>query len=142
MSPWGALALFIKKKDGFLRLCIYCRHLKKVTIKNKYPLLGIDDLFDQMKGAKVLSKIDLRSSYHQVRIKEEGIYKTTFRTRYGHYEFIVVPFGPTNALTTIMSHMNNVFSKYLDKFVLLFLDDILVYSKDEKEHEDHLRLVL
>ena len=111
-------------------------------MKNKYPLPRIDRLFDQMRGAKVFSKIDLRSSYHHVRIKDEYIHKTAFRTRYGHYEFVVVPFGLTNALTTFMCLMNNVFSRYLDKFVLVFFDDILVYSKNEKEHEEHLRLTL
>ena len=125
-----------------LRLCIDYRQLKKVTVKNKYPLPRIDDLFDQMRGAKVFSKIDLRYGYHQVRIKDEDIHKTAFRTRYGHYEFVVVPFGLTNAPATLMCLMNNVFSKYLDKFVLFFLDDILVYSKNEEEHEEHLRLAL
>jgi len=116
--------------------------LNKVTVKNKYPFPRIDDLFDQMRGAKVFFKIDLRSSYHQVRIKDEDIHKTTFKTRYGHYEFVVVPFGLTNAPATFMCLMNSVFSRYLDKFVLVFLDDILVYSKNEEEHEEHLRLTL
>ena len=110
-------------------------------VKNKYPLLRIDDLFDQMKGTKVFSKIDLRYGYHQVRIKDEGIHKTAFRTRYGHYEFVVVPFGLTNALATFMFLMNSVFSRYLDKFVLVFLDDILIYSKNE-EHVENSRLTL
>jgi hypothetical protein len=116
--------------------------LNKVTIKNKYPLSRIDDLFDQLKGAKIFSKIDLRSGYHQVRIKDDDISKTTFITRYGHYEFIVVPFGLSNALVFFMCLMNGVFMNYLDKFVIIFLDDILVYSKLEKEHEQHLRMVL
>ena len=111
-------------------------------VKNKYPLPRIDDLFDQMKGPKVFSKIDLRSGYHQVRIKDEYIHKTSFRTRYGHYEFVVVPFGLTNALATFMCLTNNVFSRYLDKFFLVFLDEIFIYSRNEEEHEENLRLTL
>ena len=113
-----------------------------MTVKNKYPLSWIDDLFDQMRWTKVFSKIDLRSGYHQVRIKDEDIHKTTFMTRHGHYKFVVVPFGLTNAPTTFMCLMNSVFSRYLDKFVLVFLDAILVYSKNEEEHEENLRLTL
>jgi hypothetical protein len=142
VSPWGAPVLFVKKKDGTLRLCIDFRQLNKVTVKNKYPLSRIDDLFDQLKDAKIFSKIDLRSGYHQVRIKDEDINKTTFRTRYGHYEFTVVPFGLSNAPVVFMCLMNGVFRDYLDKFVIVFLDDILVYSKLEEEHEQHLRMVL
>jgi hypothetical protein len=142
VSPWGAPVLFVKKKDGTMRLCIDFRQLNKVTVKNKYPLPRIDDLFDQLKDAKVFSKIDLRSGYHQVRIKDEDISKTAFRTRYGHYEFTVVPFGLSNAPAVFMCLMNGVFRNYLDKFVIVFLDDILVYSKTEEEHEQHLRMVL
>jgi hypothetical protein len=111
-------------------------------VKNKYPLSRIDDLFDQLKDAKIFSKIDLRSRYHQVRIKDEDINKTTFRTRYGHYEFTVVLFGLSNAPVVFMSLMNGVFREYLDKFVIVFLDDILVYSRTEEEHEQHQRMVL
>lgn len=113
-----------------------------MTIKNRYPLPRIDDLFDQVRGATVFSKIDLRSGYHQVRIKEEDIFKTAFRTRYGHYEFVVMPFGLTNALASFMCLMNSILSKYLDKFVIVFIDDILRYSKNEQEHKEHLRIIL
>ena len=141
-SPWGAPVLFVKKKDGSLRLCIDYRGLNQVTIKNKYPLPRIDDLFDQVKGAGVFSKIDLRSGYHQLRIAEHDIPKTAFRTRYGHYEFTVMPFGLTNAPAVFMDLMQRVFHKYLDQCVVVFIDDILVYSKDWEEHRHHLHLVL
>jgi len=134
-SPWGGPILFVKKKDGTLRLCIDYRQLNKVTVKNIYPLPRIDDLFDQLKGAKVFSKIDLRSGYYQMRIKGQDVLKTAFRTRYGHFEFLVLPFGFTNAPTLFMDLMNRVFQPYLDKFVVVFIDDILVYSKSFKEHE-------
>jgi hypothetical protein len=142
VSPWGAPVLFVKKKDRTLRLCINFRQLNKVIVKNKYPFPRIDDLFNQLKDAKVFSKIDLRSGYHQVRIKDEDINKTAFRTRYDHYEFTVVLFGLSNAPIVFMCLMNGVFRDYLDKFVIVFLDDILVYSKSEEEHEQHLRMVL
>nr|GEZ64519.1 putative reverse transcriptase domain-containing protein [Tanacetum cinerariifolium] len=141
-SPWGAQVLFVKKKDGSFRMCIDYRELNKLTVKNRYPLPRIDDLFDQLQGSSVYSKIDMRSGYHQLRVREEDIPKTTFRTRYGHYEFQVMPFGLTNAPTVFMDLMNPVCKPYLDKFVIVFIDDILIYLKDEKEHEEHLKAIL
>ena len=134
--------LFVKKKDGTWRLCVDYRQLNKVTIRNKYPLPRIDDLFDQLQGAKVFTKIDLRSGYHQLRIRESKVPKTAFRTRYGHYEFLVMSFGLTNAPATFMDFMSRVFRPYLDRFVIVFIDDILVYSRSELEHERYLGLVL
>ncbi|KAL0537052.1 hypothetical protein IC582_026020 [Cucumis melo] len=142
VSPWGAPVLFVKKKDGSMRLCIDYRELNKVNVKNRYPLPRIDDLFDQLQGATVFSKIDLRSGYHQLRIKDEDVPKTAFRSRYGHYEFIVMSFGLTNAPAVFMDLMNRVFREFLDTFVIVFIDDILIYSKTEAEHEEHLRMVL
>ncbi|GJU12849.1 putative reverse transcriptase domain-containing protein [Tanacetum coccineum] len=141
-SPWGAPVLFVKKKDGSFRMCIDYRELNKLTVKNRYPLPRIDDLFDQLQGSSVYSKIDLRSGYHQLRVREEDIPKTAFRTRYGHYEFQVMPFGLTNAPAVFMDLMNRVCKPYLDKFVIVFIDDILIYSKNKKEHEEHLKLIL
>ncbi|KAL0549287.1 hypothetical protein IC582_013768 [Cucumis melo] len=142
VSPWGAPVLFVKKKDGSMRLCIDYRELNKVTVKNRYPLPRIDDLFDQLQGATVFFKIDLRSGYHQLRIKDEDVPKTAFGSRYGHYEFIVMSFGLTNAPAVFMDLMNRVFREFLDTFVIVFIDDILIYSKTEAEHEKHLRMVL
>ncbi|KAL0533979.1 hypothetical protein IC582_028255 [Cucumis melo] len=142
VSPWGAPVLFVKKKDGSMRLCIDYRELNKVTVKNRYPLPRIDDLFDQLEGATVFSKIDLRSGYHQLRIKDGDVPKTAFRSRYGHYEFIVMSFGLTNAPAVFMDLMNRVFREFLDTFVIVFIDDILIYSKTEAEYEEHLRMVL
>jgi len=142
VSLWGAPVLLVKKKDGTMRLCVDYRQLNKVMIKNKYPLPRIDDLMDQLVGACVFSKIDLRSGYHQIRVKSEDIPKTIFRTRYGHYEYLVMPFGVTNSPGVFMDYTNRVFHPYLDSFVVVFIDDILVYSKTREEHEEHLRIVL
>ncbi|KAJ3704277.1 hypothetical protein LUZ61_007982 [Rhynchospora tenuis] len=141
-SPWGAPVLFVRKKDGTLRLCIDYRELNKVTVPNRYPLPRIDDFFDQLQGSQVYSKIDLRSGYHQLRIRPSDVPKTAFRTRYGHYEFLVLSFGLTNAPAYFMNLMNRVFEDYLDSFVVVFIDDILIYSKSAEEHEHHLRLAL
>ncbi|GJQ93394.1 putative reverse transcriptase domain-containing protein [Tanacetum coccineum] len=141
-SPWGAPVLFVKKKDGSFRMCIDYRELNKLTVKNRYPLPRIDDLFDQLQGSSIYSKIDLRSGYHQLRVREQDVPKTAFRTRYGHYEFQVMPFGLTNAPAVFMDLMNRVCKPYLDKFVIVFIDDILIYSKDKKEHEEHLKAIL
>ena len=142
VSPWGAPVLFVKKKDGTLRMCIDYRQLNKVTVKNKYPLPRIEDIFDQLRGAGMFSKIDLRSGYYQLPVKDTDVAKTAFRTRYGHYEFLVMPFGLTNAPAAFMDLMNRVFQPYLDQFVVIFIDDILVYSKNEQEHAHHLKIVL
>ncbi|GJS08353.1 putative reverse transcriptase domain-containing protein [Tanacetum coccineum] len=141
-SPWGAPVLFFKKKDGSFQMCIDYRELNKLTVKNRYPLPRINDLFDQLEGSSMYSKIDLRSSYHQLRVRDEDIPKTAFRTRYGHYEFQVMPFGLTNAPTVFMDLMNQVCRPYLDKFMIMFIDDILIYSKTKEEHDAHLRLIL
>ncbi|XP_027169505.1 uncharacterized protein LOC113769237 [Coffea eugenioides] len=141
-SPWGAPVLFVKKNDGTLRLCIDYRGLNNVTIKNKYPLPRIDELFDQLQGAVVFSKLDLRQGYYQLLIRKEDVPKTAFNSRYGHYEFAVMPFGLTNAPAAFIDLMHLIFKPYLDRFVVLFLDDILVYSKTREEHGQHLKEVL
>jgi hypothetical protein len=141
-SPWGTPVIFVPKKDGTQRLCMDYRALNEVTVKNKYPLPRIDDLFDQLRGVCVFSKIDLRSGYHQLKVRGCDISKTAFISRYGLYEFTVMSFGLTNAPAYFMYMMNKVVMEYLDKFVVVFIDDILVYSRNEEEHEGHLHLVL
>ena len=141
-SPWGAPVLYVKKKYRSLRLCIDYRQLNRATIRNQYPLSCINELFDQLHGSRVYSKIDLRSGYHQLRVRENDVSKAAFRTRYGHYEFLVMPFGLTNAPTAFMDLMNRVFIPYLDKFVIVFIDDTLVYSGNPEEDVEHLRTVL
>jgi hypothetical protein len=137
-SPWGCSVLFIEKKDKGLHLCVDYRPLNAVSIKNKYPLSRIDILFDQLAGAQVFSKTDLRSGYHQIKIRVEDVPKTTFTMRYGLYEYLVMSFGLTNAPAHFMFLMNSVFMPELDQFVMVFIDDILVYSKSMEEHEEHL----
>ncbi|KAK1645348.1 hypothetical protein QYE76_063153 [Lolium multiflorum] len=141
-SPWGSPVIFVDKRDGTICLCVDYRRLNDVTIKNKYPLPKIDDLLDQMNGARIFSKIDLRTGYHPLKVRETDIPKTAFTTHYGLYEYTVMSFGLTNAPAYFMNLMNKVFMDYLDKFVMVFIDDILVYSKTAEEHEEHLRLVL
>jgi hypothetical protein len=140
-SPWGCPAIFVKK-DHTLRMCVDYRPLNEVTIKNKYPLPRIDILFDQLTRARVFSKIDLKSGYHQIRIRPEDIPKTAFTTRYGLFEYLVMSFGWTNAPAHFTYLMNSEFMPKLDKFVVVFIDDILIYSKNEEEHAKHLRIVL
>jgi hypothetical protein len=141
-SEWGCPTLFVKKKDNFLRMCVDYRTLNAVTIENKYPLSWIDILFDQLSKAKVFSKIDLRSSYHQIKIRPHDIPKSAFSIRYGLYKYLVMSFGLTNAPAYFMFLMNSVFMPELDKFMIVFVDDILVYSENEKDHIEHLRVVL
>ena len=134
--------MFVKKPDGSLRMFIDYRKLNKRTIKNKYPLPRIDDLFDKLSGARVFSQLDLATCFHQLRVAEDNIPLTALRTRYGLYEWLVMSFGLTNAPAFFVDLMNRVFREYLDRFMLVFINDILIYSKDEREHEDHLRVVL
>ena len=141
-SSWVAPVLFVKQKDKTLRLCIDYRQLNRVTIKNRYSLPRINDLFDQLRGARVYSKIDLHTGYHQLRVREVDIPKTMFKMRYGHFKFIVMPFELTNALAAFIDLMHRVFQPYLDQFVMVFVDNILIYFQSEEEHEDHLRIVL
>jgi hypothetical protein len=141
-SPWGCPAFFMKKKDQSLRLCVDYRPLNAFTIKNKYHLPCIDILFNQLDSAKVFSKVDLRSSYHQIKIRLKDIPKTAFSTGYGLYEYLVMSFALTNFLAHFMYLMNSIFVPKLDKFIVVFIDDILVYSKNEEEHEQHLQIIL
>nr|GEW01077.1 putative reverse transcriptase domain-containing protein [Tanacetum cinerariifolium] len=138
-SPWGSPVLFVKKKDGLFRMCIDYQELNKLTVKNRYPLPRIDDMFDQLQGSRYFSKIDIRSGYHQLRVREEDIPKTAFRTSYGHFEFTVMPFDLTNAPAVFMDLMKRVCRSYLDKFVIVFIDDILIYSKSKEEHEKNIK---
>ena len=141
-SPWGSPVLFVPKKDGGLRMCVDYRALNKLTVKNSYPIPRIDEIFDHLRGAKFFSKIDLRSGYHQIRLDSDSIPMTAFRTRYGLYEYLVLPFGLTNAPASFMSMMNSILHEYIDQFVMAYLDDILIFSNTLEEHVKHLRLVL
>jgi hypothetical protein len=141
-SPWGCSALFVEKKDKELRLCVDYHQLNAVTIKNKYPLPRIDILFDQLAGAQLFSKIDLCSGYHQIKIRADDIPKTTFTSRYGLFEYLIMSSGLMNALAHFMYLMNSVFMSELDRFLVVFIDDILIYSGSMEEHEERLRIVL
>ena len=130
--------LLVKKKDGSSRLCVDYRELNMMTIKNKYPLPRIDDLMDHLHGSSMFSKIDLQSGHHQILVKADDVQKTAFRSKYGHYEYVVTPFGVTNAPAVFMDYMNRIFRPFLDKFIVVFIDEILIYSRTPEEHADHL----
>ena len=142
VSPFGAPVLFVPKKDGGFRMCVDYRALNKATIRNRYPLPRIDELLDRLGDARFFTKIDLRSGYHQIRVHPDDVPKTAFRTRYGHFEFLVLPFGLTNAPATFMHLMHSIFREHVDAFVIIFLDDILVYSRTLEEHKTHVRKTL
>ena len=141
-SPFASSIVLVKNKDGTLRMCIDYRVINKKTIKNRYPIPRIDELMDELQGAKYFSKVDLRSGYHQIRVRDQDIAKTTFPCHFGHYEFLVMPFGLTNDLATFQSCMHHTFKALLRKFLFVFFDDILIYSKTWEEHLRHLDLVL